>query len=60
MDLSKIRMIKQLFINGKFVNGIKNKTFDVINPSDETVLATIAQATKEDVDLAVSSARHAF
>jgi acyl-CoA reductase-like NAD-dependent aldehyde dehydrogenase len=46
MDISKIRMIKQLFINGKFVNGIKNKTFNVINPADETVLATISEATK--------------
>lgn len=42
MDISKLRILKQLFINGKFVNGIKNKTFDVFNPADETVLAKIA------------------
>ena len=34
MDISKLRFIKQLFINGKFVNSVKNQTFDVINPND--------------------------
>lgn len=34
MDISKIRFVKQLYINGKFVNAVKNQTFDVINPSD--------------------------
>jgi acyl-CoA reductase-like NAD-dependent aldehyde dehydrogenase len=41
MDISKLRFVKQLFINGKFVNSIKNQTFDVINPADESVLTTI-------------------
>ena len=41
MDISKVRILKQLFINGKWTNGVKGKTFDVINPSDETVIATI-------------------
>ncbi len=34
MDISKLRLVKQLFINGKFVNGVHNRLFDVINPSD--------------------------
>jgi len=57
MDISKIRFVKQLFINGKFVNGVKNQTFDLINPSDETILTTIQKGTKEDIDLAVKAAR---
>jgi len=46
MDITKLRLVRQLFINGKFVNGIKNKTFDVINPADESVLANVSEATK--------------
>lgn len=57
MDVSKLRILKQLFINGKFTNGVKGKNFDVINPTDETVLANISEATNEDVDLAVKAAR---
>lgn len=34
MDISKLRLVKQLFINGRFVNSVKNQTFDVINPND--------------------------
>jgi aldehyde dehydrogenase (NAD+) len=60
MDVSKIRFVKQLFINGRFVDSIKKQTFDVINPNDETVLATIQKAGKEDVDAAVDAARTAF
>jgi acyl-CoA reductase-like NAD-dependent aldehyde dehydrogenase len=60
MDISKLRFVKQLFINGKFVNGVKNQTFDLINPCDETVLATIQRGTPEDIDIAVKAAREAF
>ena len=60
MDISKLRFVKQLFINGKFVNSVKNHTFDVVNPNDQTVLATIQKGTTEDIDAAVSAARHAF
>ena len=34
MDVSKLRLVKQLFIGGRFVNSIKGRTFDVINPND--------------------------
>jgi acyl-CoA reductase-like NAD-dependent aldehyde dehydrogenase len=60
MDISKFKLIKQLFINGKFVNSIKNQTFDIINPNDETVLTTVQRGSIEDVDLAVKAAREAF
>lgn len=57
MDISKLRFVKQLFINGKFVNSLKNQTFDLINPNDGSVLTTLQKGSTEDVDLAVSAAR---
>ena len=60
MYSSKLPFVKQLFINGRFVNSIKGGTLNVINPNDESVLATVQRAGPEDVDLAVSSARNAF
>ena len=60
MDLKKIKILKHLFINNKWTEGVKGKRFDVLNPTDETVLANISEATNEDVDIAVQSARDAF
>lgn len=57
MDISKLRFVKQLFINGKFVNSVKNQTFNVINPNDETILASLQRASTEDIDIAVNAAR---
>lgn len=58
--MSVPRIVKNLFIGGKFVRPINGKTFDVINPSDESVLATIDRGGNEDIDLAVKHARDAF
>ena len=60
MDISKIRFVRQLFINGRFVDSINKSTLNVINPNDESVLTTIQKAGKEDVDFAVDAARNAF
>jgi aldehyde dehydrogenase (NAD+) len=60
MDISKLRFVKQLFINGRFVNSAKNQTFDVINPNDETVLAQVQRGSTQDIDAAVQAARNAF
>ena len=54
------RIIKDLFIDGKFVKSAKRQTFDVINPADETVLATIQRGSNEDIDLAIKAAQNAF
>lgn len=51
---------KQLFINNEFVDAVSGKTFATIDPSDETEIAQIAEADKEDVDKAVKAAREAF
>ena len=51
---------KKFYINGKWVNPIKPKDFDVINPSTEEVCAIISLGSPEDTDLAVKSAKSSF
>ena len=51
---------KQLYINGKFVEAAGGKTFDTMNPATGEVLAKVAKAEAEDIDLAVKAARKAF
>ncbi len=50
----------QLYINGQWVAPVKGGTFDTIDPSSEALIAKVAAATAEDVDLAVRAARRAF
>ena len=47
----------QLFIDGKFVDSASGKTFESINPRDNTVVANIAEGDKQDIDRAVAAAR---
>lgn len=50
----------KLFINGAWVDGQGKKTFKATNPSNGELLATCADAGKEDVDKAVDAAWKAF
>jgi 5-carboxymethyl-2-hydroxymuconic-semialdehyde dehydrogenase len=50
----------QHFINGKFVDSVGGKTFDVLDPVSNQNYATAAAGQKEDIDLAVAAAREAF
>lgn len=47
----------QLFINGKYVDPVKGGTFETINPATKEVIAEVASATAEDIDLAVQAAK---
>ncbi|KAF8245013.1 aldehyde dehydrogenase [Wilcoxina mikolae CBS 423.85] len=49
-----------LYINGEFVKSIEGKTFEVINPTDESVICSVYEATEKDVDIAVKAARDSF
>jgi len=49
-----------LFINNEWVEGVDKKTFEVINPTNEEVICSVAEATEKDVDVAVAAARKAF
>jgi len=46
------------FINGRFVEG--SSTFEVINPANKAVIATVSQGSSAEIDQAVQAARTAF
>jgi aldehyde dehydrogenase (NAD+) len=50
----------KFYINGQWVDPSGSETIEVINPSDESVIGSIAAGTKEDIDLAVGAAKEAF
>src|SRR5437879_4820834 len=49
----------QLYINGGWCDASDGRTFEVLNPFDESVVGTAADATVEDVSAAVGAARNA-
>lgn len=49
--------LHRLYIHGQHVDATSGKTFDSINPATGEVIATIQQASKEDIDAAVKSAQ---
>ena len=50
----------ELFINGKFVKPVERKYFSTINPANNKVISSIAEASSKDVHLAVLAAKKAF
>lgn len=61
-SISHIQLKEQydLFIGGEWVAPASGKYFDSVNPATEEVLARVAHAGSEDVDLAVKAARKAY
>lgn len=51
---------QKFYIDGQWVDPISKETLDVINPSTEESIATIATGNAEDVDRAVAAAKKAF
>jgi aldehyde dehydrogenase (NAD+) len=51
---------RKLLIDGKHHDAMSGKTFVTINPATEEKIAEVPYAGKEDVDLAVKAATHAF
>lgn len=49
----------KLFINGSFVPAADNKTFDLHSPYSGELIGQISEATTEDVDKAVATAKEA-
>jgi acyl-CoA reductase-like NAD-dependent aldehyde dehydrogenase len=60
MMSKKYNITTKLFIDGEFVDSKSGKQFDVINPFDETIIASVSEGDKEDIDLAVESAKEAL
>ncbi|RQU47881.1 aldehyde dehydrogenase family protein [Burkholderia cenocepacia] len=55
-----MKSYERLFIDGRWVAPAKHGSFETIDPSSEQVIARVAAATAEDVNLAVKAARKAF
>lgn len=52
--------IKGLYINGEYTPTVTGKTFDVLDPATENVVAKVSEAQEKDIDTAVQAAREAF
>jgi betaine-aldehyde dehydrogenase len=50
----------QNLIDGEWVSAASSKTFDVMNPATDEVIAKVPEAGASDVDRAVDAARRAF
>ncbi len=48
------------YIGGEWVEAASGETFDVINPADGQVCATVPKGDREDAQRAISAAREAF
>ncbi|WP_029001468.1 aldehyde dehydrogenase family protein [Azohydromonas australica] len=53
-------MRHQLFIDGQFVDAASGQTLPTLNPHDNSVIAQVAMAGRDDVDRAVAAAQRAF
>ena len=49
-----------LFINGKFIESKTKDWLEVLDPSTQEVLCDVPLTTKEEINLAVESAKNAF
>jgi aldehyde dehydrogenase (NAD+) len=55
-----MRDCRQFYIDGKWMDPVKGRDWQVINPATEESIATISLGGSEDVDKAVAAARKAF
>jgi len=58
-DTARLKPSYGIFVDGKFVDG-HGAAVKTINPASEEPLAEIAEASAEDVDIAVKAARRAY
>ncbi len=57
---NNIHFPSKLFINGRYVESINQKTFENISPIDGSLINNVSFANNDDIELAVSSARSTF
>ena len=48
------------YVGGQWVDAASGKTFEVINPATEEVIATVPNGDREDAHRAIAAARQAF
>jgi len=56
----KLKFEGRAFINGKYVNAVDGKKFEIINPATGEKLCAVAKCNHKDVNLAVKVSRKAF
>ncbi|MER6975817.1 aldehyde dehydrogenase [Streptomyces carpinensis] len=56
----RLRSFDRLFIGGEWVKPATDKVIDVVSPSTEEWLASVPEASVQDVDAAAAAARRAF
>jgi aldehyde dehydrogenase (NAD+) len=59
-SIARLRPSYGLFIDGEFTDPEGHASFETLNPATEEPLARVAQASSDDVDRAVASARQAY
>lgn len=57
--MNQFTTLNQSYLNGQWVDGESESTFDITNPFDDEVLATVKMASKEQVDRAFYDAQKA-
>ncbi|MGI1663343.1 NAD-dependent succinate-semialdehyde dehydrogenase [Palleronia sp. KMU-117] len=60
LNIDAQQFLTDLWIDGAWRPGGDGQRFDVLNPADETVLASVASATIADADAALDAAQAAF
>jgi len=59
-DMENLMDTKQMHIDGEWVPAKSGKTREIINPYDQSVIATVAEGAREDAKAAIQAARRAF
>jgi betaine-aldehyde dehydrogenase len=59
-NMQSAQGLYRLYIYGAWVESSSGKSFAVVDPATEEVMAQVSEATAADVDLAVRAARRAF
>ena len=57
---SKLKYETRIFIDGKYVDAVSGKKFEVTNPATGEKFCSVAAGDQKDIDLAVASAKKAF
>ena len=50
----------RFYINGEWIKSSSSELIEIENPSSEEIIGTVSAGTREDIDLAVASAKNAF
>ena len=58
--MTTVRSYDRLFIGGRWVRPASDAMIEVISPVTEEVIATVPEASPDDMDAAVAAAREAF